>query len=119
MSWTGEKVKKLKELWTKGHTAIEIACILGETTRNAVIGKAHRLDLEERAPSKAKSGLEKDTNKSQPTLKGSSSRKSRFNSILLDETLSQKTNYFRKLTDQHVNGLLGTYMRKFYFADKQ
>ena len=43
----------------KGHTASEIAGCLGETTRNAVIGKAHRLNLEERAPSKAKSSSEK------------------------------------------------------------
>ncbi len=59
MSWTDDKVKKLRELWTKGHTASQIAGLLGETTRNAVIGKAHRLNLEERAPSKAKSSSEK------------------------------------------------------------
>ena len=45
MSWTDEKVEKLKELWTKGHTASQIAEALGDTTRNAVIGKAHRLNL--------------------------------------------------------------------------
>ena len=50
MSWTDEKVEKLKELWTKGHTASQIAAALGDTTRNAVIGKAHRLNLEARAP---------------------------------------------------------------------
>ena len=71
MSWTNEKVEKLKSLWTKGHTASEIAGILGETTRNAVIGKAHRLDLEERAPSKTKSSSDKkQVNSSQPKLKG-------------------------------------------------
>ena len=52
MSWTDEKVQKLKELWKKGHTASQIAEMLGDTTRNAVIGKAHRLNLEARAPSK-------------------------------------------------------------------
>ena len=41
MSWTEEKVQKLRELWTKGHTASEIASMLTGTTRNAVIGKAH------------------------------------------------------------------------------
>ena len=45
MSWTSEKVEKLKELWSKGHTASQIAEALGDTTRNAVIGKAHRLNL--------------------------------------------------------------------------
>ena len=59
MSWTDEKVKKLRDLWTKGHTASEIAALLGDTTRNAVIGKAHRLELEERAPSKNKPSSEK------------------------------------------------------------
>ena len=59
MSWTDEKVEKLRELWKKGHTASQIAEVLGDTTRNAVIGKAHRLDLEERAPSKNKSSSEK------------------------------------------------------------
>ena len=44
MSWTDEKVEKLKKLWTKGHTASQIAEVLGDTTRNAVIGKAHRLN---------------------------------------------------------------------------
>ena len=60
MSWTEEKVQKLRELWTKGHTASEIAGMLGETTRNAVIGKAHRLNLEERAPLKLNQALKKN-----------------------------------------------------------
>ena len=50
MSWTNEKVEKLKELWSKGHTASQIAEALGDTTRNAVIGKAHRLNLEAEHP---------------------------------------------------------------------
>ena len=45
MSWTEEKVKKLKELWGKGSTASQIAEIIGNVSRNAVIGKAHRLNL--------------------------------------------------------------------------
>ena len=45
MSWTDEKVQKLKELWGKGNTASQIAEIIGGISRNAVIGKAHRLNL--------------------------------------------------------------------------
>ena len=45
MSWTDEKVQKLKELWGKGKTASQIAEIIGGISRNAVIGKAHRLNL--------------------------------------------------------------------------
>ena len=52
MSWTPEREDKLKTLWKKGHTASQIARLLGDTTRNAVIGKAHRLNLEARATSR-------------------------------------------------------------------
>ena len=45
MSWTDEKVNKLKELWGKGNTASQIAEIIGGISRNAAIGKAHRLNL--------------------------------------------------------------------------
>ena len=45
MSWTEEKVAKLKELWGKGNTASQIAEIIGGISRNAVIGKAHRRSL--------------------------------------------------------------------------
>ena len=60
MSWTPEREQKLKELWKKGHSASQIASMLGDTTRNAVIGKAHRLNLEARATSK-KSTLKEKT----------------------------------------------------------
>ena len=102
MSWTEQKVEKLRELWTKGLTASEIAGLLGDTTRNAVIGKAHRLDLEERAPSKSKSNSEKkNVIKSQPKLSVTASRKSKFNSILLDKNFEpEKPTSLENLTDQ-------------------
>ena len=102
MSWTEEKVQKLRRLWTKGHTASEIAGLLGETTRNAVIGKAHRLDLEERAPSKSKSSSEKrGAEKSQSKLRGSTTRKSKFNSIMLDKNFeAENPTSLESLTDQ-------------------
>ncbi len=48
MSWTDDRVTLLKKLWTEGKTAAEIAKELGGVTRNAVIGKAHRLKLSNR-----------------------------------------------------------------------
>ena len=45
MGWTEEKIEKLKELWGKGNTASQIAEIIGGVSRNAVIGKAHRMSL--------------------------------------------------------------------------
>lgn len=49
MSWTEDRVSLLTKLWGEGHTAAEIAKKLGGVTRNAVIGKAHRLKLSNRA----------------------------------------------------------------------
>lgn len=49
MSWTDDRVSLLRKLWGEGHTAAEIAKKLGDVTRNAVIGKAHRLKLSNRA----------------------------------------------------------------------
>ena len=51
-TWDETREAKLKELWEKGHTASQIAKILGDTTRNAVIGKAHRLKLAGRTQSR-------------------------------------------------------------------
>ncbi|MCI4660733.1 MAG: GcrA cell cycle regulator [Neomegalonema sp.] len=48
MSWTNERVEKLKELWAEGKTASQIAKELGNVSRNAVIGKVHRLGLSNR-----------------------------------------------------------------------
>lgn len=48
MSWTDERVETLTKLWGEGRTAAEIAKELGGVTRNAVIGKAHRLKLSNR-----------------------------------------------------------------------
>jgi GcrA cell cycle regulator len=48
MSWTDERIDRLKELWKKGMTASQIADELGAVSRNAVIGKAHRLGLQAR-----------------------------------------------------------------------
>jgi GcrA cell cycle regulator len=48
MSWTDERIDRLKELWSQGMTASQIADELGGVSRNAVIGKAHRLGLQSR-----------------------------------------------------------------------
>lgn len=48
MSWTDERVEKLKKMWGEGQSASQIAKELGGVTRNAVIGKVHRLGLSNR-----------------------------------------------------------------------
>ena len=62
MSWTEERIERLKKMWPEGATASQIADELGGVSRNAVIGKAHRLGLEQR-PSPVKPGEEKEVKK--------------------------------------------------------
>jgi len=92
MGWTDEKVNKLKDLWGKGQTASQIAEIIGGVSRNAVIGKAHRLNLS--AKIKTRSTISQNiagTVKSNNNLtKGS--RKQRFRSLLLDKNFEPAKN---------------------------
>ena len=93
MSWTDEKVNKLKDLWGKGQTASQIAEILGGVSRNAVIGKAHRLNLS--AKIKTRSTISHNNNgtitQNNNTLK-KGSRKHRFRSLLLDKNFEAAKN---------------------------
>ena len=86
MSWNEEKVNKLKELWGKGKTASQIAEIIGGVSRNAVIGKAHRLNLSSKIKTKtiysknssSQNYVEKDVKKKRLT-------KSKFRSMLIEK----------------------------------
>ncbi|MGQ0610208.1 MAG: GcrA family cell cycle regulator [Paracoccaceae bacterium] len=60
MSWTDERVETLKRMWAEGQSASQIAKELGSVTRNAVIGKVHRLGLSNRAGSPDKAEAEAD-----------------------------------------------------------
>jgi GcrA cell cycle regulator len=66
MSWTEERIERLKKMWHDGATASQIADELGGVSRNAVIGKAHRLGLEQR-PSPVKPGDEEKAKKPAPS----------------------------------------------------
>ncbi|MGB3721410.1 MAG: GcrA family cell cycle regulator [Pacificimonas sp.] len=68
MSWTDERIEKLRKLWEEGHPASRIAEELGGVSRNAVIGKAHRLGLEKR-PSPVKSSKTKGKPVAKPATK--------------------------------------------------
>ena len=57
MGWDTDKVEKLKELWGKGKTASQIAEIIGGISRNAVIGKAHRLNLSAKIKKRSNSSI--------------------------------------------------------------
>tara|TARA_B100000475_G_C14942014_1_gene292012 strand:- start:251 stop:745 length:495 start_codon:yes stop_codon:yes gene_type:complete len=92
MSWTDEKVNKLKDLWGKGQTASQIAGIIGGVSRNAVIGKAHRLNLSAKIKTRSTiSNNSVDTIKSNANLK-KGSRKQKFRSLLLDKNFEPAKN---------------------------
>ncbi len=80
MSWTDERIATLKKMWEGGSTASQIAEELGGVSRNAVIGKAHRLGLKSRpspvkANDKKKKAAAKKTTKSAATAKKTASTK--------------------------------------------
>ena len=87
MSWTDEKVAKLKELWGKGNTASQIAEIIGGISRNAVIGKAHRLNLSAKIKTRSATSNENFNNsvenKNNKII--NKSRRSKFKSLLIDK----------------------------------
>ena len=125
MSWTPEKEEKLRELWKKGHSASQIALMLGDTTRNAVIGKAHRLNLEARAISKRsahKVGAVNAENSVKSEVRIQKlGRKARFKALLLDKSFEQENpKKLEELTDETCKWPIGhPYEKKFYFCGRK
>ena len=86
MSWNEKKVDKLKELWGKGNTASQIAEIIGGLTRNAIIGKAHRLNLSSKikirnTPSNQSFKATSEENNTKEKV----GRKSKFQSLIIEK----------------------------------
>ena len=103
MSWTDEKVSKLRDLWGKGQTASQIAGIIGGVSRNAVIGKAHRLNLS--AKIKKRSAVTQ--NNTGAAFSGNVnirkvSRKNRFKSLLLDKSFEPAKNLQLEDLNEHT-----------------
>ena len=122
MSWTPEREEKLKELWKKGYTGSQIASLLGNTTRNAVIGKVHRLNLEARAISKRSTSKVNTENNVKPETKiQKHGRKARFKALLLNKSFEQENpKKLEELTDETCRWPVGhPYEKKFYFCGRK
>ena len=84
MKWSDHSENKLRELWNKGYTASQIAEMIGNTSRNAVIGKAHRLNLASRV-TKKNPNSKLQVKKNNTTKPSKVMTRSRFKSLLLDK----------------------------------
>jgi GcrA cell cycle regulator len=122
MSWNEEKVAKLKELWGKGQTASQIAEVIGGITRNAVIGKAHRLNLS--AKIKARSAVPSqnfNSTEERKISKNRRGRKSRFQSLIIEKDFEpENPKQLEELTDDHCKWPINHPTDKdFYFCGRK
>ena len=120
MSWTPEKVEKLRELWGKGSTASEIAQILGGVTRNAVIGKAHRLNLSGKIQTKKSSSFVANNSNDQNKISRKNLRRGKFKSLIIDKDFEPESpKQLEELTDNDCKYPIGHPDEKdFYFCGR-
>ena len=101
MSWNEIKVNKLKELWGKGNTASQIAQIIGGISRNAVIGKANRLNLSAKIKTRSV-GLNHNYENSieDKDSRSKKNKRSRFNSLIIEKDFEpENPKQLEELTD--------------------
>ena len=109
--WDQEKIKLLKKFWAAGLSASAIAQKLGDNaTRNSVIGKSHRLNLEARVKSKKLIPKTNIGNNSTPEIKTQRlGRKAKFKALLLDSSFPpEQPTKLEDLTDQTCRFPLGS-----------
>ena len=110
MSWNEENTKKLRDLWKKGFTASQIAAQIPGKSRNAIIGRAHRLNLESRAISKKPTFKARAENNNTSEVKTQKlGRKARFKALLLDRNFEPENPIYNleDLTDKTCRFPLG------------
>ena len=120
MSWNDEKVAKLKELWGKGNTASQIAEIIGGISRNAVIGKAHRLNLSAKIKTRAKSANQKFRSNNEDQKIKSDRNKSKFKSLIIEKDFEpENPKQLEELDDNSCKWPIGHPDEKtFYFCGR-
>ena len=121
MSWTEEKVSKLKELWGKGNTASQIAEIIGGISRNAVIGKAHRLNLSAKIKTRTATSNESFENAViDKNIKSKKGRRSKFKSLIIEKDFEpENPKQLEELTDNDCKYPIGHPNEKdFYFCGR-
>ena len=111
IDWTKIKIKQLKTLWKEGHTATTIGTLL-KVSKNAVIGKAHRLNLDARRSGRSSKG----TKRSIKTI----GRKEQARMLLLDNNFEpENPTQLEDLTEHHCRWPVGDPGKKgFYFCGR-
>jgi len=108
MSWNEKKIEILKNEWGKGKTASQIAEMIGGVSRNAVIGKAHRLNLSLKFKKRnnANNYVAKDTSSEKKLNSGS--KRSKFRSLILDKNFEEAKNiYLEELNESTCKYMSG------------
>ena len=121
MSWTEERVEKLKELWGKGKTASQIAEIIGGISRNAVIGKANRLNLSAKIKNRSQNYKKIDENQFLDTnQKQKRGRRNRFKSLIIEKDFEpENPKQLEELDDNSCKWPIGNPDEKtFYFCGR-
>ena len=121
MSWTEEKVQKLKELWGKGNTASQIAEIIGGISRNAVIGKAHRLNLSAKIKTRSVNNSKNYENKlDNKNVKLGRGRGNKFKSLIIEKDFEpENPKQLEQLDDRSCKWPIGHPDEKnFYFCGR-
>ena len=109
--WDENKVNQLKQLWGSGKTASQIAEIIGGLSRNAIIGKAHRLNLSAKIRTKKFSNVTNNQENHNSKIVNKKNRKNKFKSLLIQKnfepaknlTLEELTDETCKYMDAHPN----------------
>jgi GcrA cell cycle regulator len=121
MSWNPQKITKLKELWGSGKTASQIAEIIGDMSRNAVIGKAHRLNLSAKIKTRAaKSNHIYENNLDKKNIKTTQGGRGRFKSLIIEKDFEPESpKQLEELSEDSCKWPIGHPNEKlFYFCGR-
>ena len=102
MSWDDKKIEILKNEWGKGKTASQIAELIGGVSRNAVIGKAHRLNLSVQIKKKISPYNYNTKNQNFQKKLNNNSRRSKFRSLILDKNFEAAKNISLEELNDHT-----------------